>query len=77
MTFVFGTLGGSVISEKYGRRWTVFIMSLWAVMSATVCITSKTSGQILAGRCLNYVYAVSQLDVNISLTPVHLRLGPA
>jgi hypothetical protein len=37
---------------------TVFVMSIWAIVSAIIIITSKNKVQILMGRILNYVYVV-------------------
>jgi hypothetical protein len=34
----------------------MFVMSLWAMVAATIVITSKTSDQILVGRVLNCVF---------------------
>lgn len=51
--FAFGLIIGSLISAKYGRRMTMFCMSIYALISATVVITSTTRAQILAGRTLN------------------------
>ena len=34
-------------------------MSLWALIAASISISSKTYGQILAGRIINYMYTVS------------------
>lgn len=48
-----GLIIGSLISARYGRRMTMFCMSVYALISATIVITSKTSAQILAGRTLN------------------------
>lgn len=51
--FYSGLLIGSMVSAKYGRRMTMFCMSVYALISATVVITSKTKEQILVGRTLN------------------------
>lgn len=51
--FAVGLMVGSLISARYGRRMTMFCMSLYALVSATIVITATTSGQILAGRTLN------------------------
>lgn len=48
-----GLMIGSFISAKYGRRMTMFCMSVYALVSATVVVTSTTRSQILAGRTLN------------------------
>ena len=38
-------------------------MSLWALVCATILITSQNKEQILAGRCLNYFYTGMELSV--------------
>jgi MFS family permease len=57
--FAIGIYIGSVISARYGRRMTVFCMSLWALCSATIIITATTKEQMLVSRILNYLYIVS------------------
>jgi len=37
---VLGAYIGSVISARYGRRMTIFCMSLWALVTATILVTS-------------------------------------
>lgn len=44
----------------------MFCMSLWAMMSATVLISSQHIGQVLAGRILNYAY----IGMELSTCPV-------
>lgn len=61
--FAIGLLVGSIISSKYGRRMCMFTMSIYALVSATVVVTSTTRGQILAGRILNYIYIGFELSV--------------
>lgn len=53
VAFFFGILTGSMISKRFGRRMCVFAMSCWALMSASVIISSKNRDQMLAGRILN------------------------
>lgn len=48
-----GVLIGSFVSGRWGRRWCMFSMSAYALVSATVCVTSNTKEQIMAGRVLN------------------------
>lgn len=48
-----GTIIGSMISRRYGRRMCMFTMSLWAIVCATLAITSKSPTQILVTRVLN------------------------
>ena len=54
----------------YGRRMTIFVMSLWAMVSATILVTSGVSHskwQLLAGRVLNYIY----IGMELSSVPVY------
>lgn len=53
--FAIGLVAGSMISAKWGRRMTMFTMSIYALFSATVVVTAQTNGQIMAGRILNCV----------------------
>lgn len=46
---------------------TMFVMSLWAICTATILISSKTLGQMMAGRILNYVY----IGMELSTCPVY------
>ncbi|KAL2869712.1 general substrate transporter [Aspergillus lucknowensis] len=59
--FAAGLYLGSLISARYGRRVAMFSMSLWAMMSATVLISSSRIEQVLAGRILNYAYVGMEL----------------
>jgi hypothetical protein len=54
-----------MISAKYGRRMTVFTMSLWALCAATIVITAQNKTHMLISRVLNYVYVVSASDITI------------
>ncbi|GAM36936.1 hypothetical protein TCE0_022r06424 [Talaromyces pinophilus] len=59
----FGVVVGSYISKRFGRRMCMFIMSIWALVCATLVITSKTANQILVARVLNYIYIGMELAV--------------
>ncbi|KAI5459034.1 general substrate transporter [Mariannaea sp. PMI_226] len=59
--FAVGLYIGSLVSARYGRRMSMFCMSLWAMMSASVLISSTTIEQVLAGRILNYAYIGMEL----------------
>ncbi|CEL03029.1 hypothetical protein ASPCAL04188 [Aspergillus calidoustus] len=59
--FAIGLYIGSVVSARYGRRISMFTMSIWAIMSATVLVTSTRIEQVLAGRILNYAYVGMEL----------------
>lgn len=41
------------MSKRWGRRMCMFVMSIWAIVCATLVITSKTKEQILVARILN------------------------
>ncbi|KEF58109.1 uncharacterized protein A1O9_06032 [Exophiala aquamarina CBS 119918] len=77
ITFGLGIIIGSWVSKHFGRRMCMFIMSLWAIFSATIVITSKTPDQILAGRILNYIYIGMELSVvpvfQSEITPARAR----
>ena len=51
--FVVGLLLGSEISSRYGRRIVMFVMSVYALATAAITVTSMSKGQILAARTLN------------------------
>lgn len=61
--FAAGVLVGSWISARWGRRMCMFVMSIYALGTATVCITSRSKDQIMAARILNYVYVGMELAV--------------
>jgi SP family sugar:H+ symporter-like MFS transporter len=52
-----------MVSAKYGRRMTVFTMSLWALCAATIVITAQNKTHMLISRVLNYIYVVSASDI--------------
>ncbi|KAE8356936.1 general substrate transporter [Aspergillus coremiiformis] len=61
--FAVGVLLGSQVSARFGRRWCMFSMSCYALITATIAVTSKHRNQILAARILNYVYVGMELSV--------------
>ncbi|KXH50373.1 sugar transporter [Colletotrichum simmondsii] len=61
--FAAGLVIGSLTSARFGRRTTMIVMSIYALISATVVVTSTTKEQILVGRILNYVYVGFELAV--------------
>ncbi|KAJ0295984.1 hypothetical protein COL5a_003047 [Colletotrichum fioriniae] len=61
--FAAGLVVGSLTSARFGRRTTMIVMSIYALISATVVVTSTTKEQILVGRILNYVYVGFELAV--------------
>jgi MFS family permease len=54
--FVVGLLAGSEISSRYGRRMVMFVMSLYALCTAAVTVSSRSFPQILSARILNCEY---------------------
>ncbi|KAJ5616896.1 hypothetical protein N7537_002010 [Penicillium hordei] len=63
LTFACGVVIGSFISAQFGRRWCMFVMSIYALGTATITTTSQSSDQILAARILNYIYIGMELSV--------------
>ncbi|KAG4273203.1 hypothetical protein FPRO04_09809 [Fusarium proliferatum] len=61
--FAAGVLIGTWISSRWGRRWCMFIMSVYALGTATIAVTSFHREQIMAARILNYVYVGMELGV--------------
>ncbi|KZL68472.1 sugar transporter [Colletotrichum incanum] len=65
--FAAGLVIGSLTSARFGRRMTMFVMSVYALISATIVVTSTKKEQILMGRILNYVY----IGFELSVVPVY------
>ncbi|KAH8799475.1 general substrate transporter [Xylogone sp. PMI_703] len=61
--FAIGLIVGSMISARYGRRMAMFVMSLYAICTAVIVITSNSRAQILTARLLNYGYVGMELSV--------------
>ncbi|KAH7394268.1 putative sugar transporter [Phaeosphaeria sp. MPI-PUGE-AT-0046c] len=61
--FASGVLIGSWVANKFGRRWCMFIMSIYALGTATIAVTSSNRDHIMAARILNYVYVGMELSV--------------
>lgn len=51
--FAAGVLIGSTVSARFGRRWCMFSMSIYALGTATIAVTSMSKEQIMAARILN------------------------
>ncbi|OBT71175.1 hypothetical protein VF21_10093 [Pseudogymnoascus sp. 05NY08] len=64
--FVIGLFIGSTISARWGRRMTMFSMSIYAMATVPITVTSKTKAQILTARTLNYAY----LGMELAVVPV-------
>ncbi|KAI0021066.1 general substrate transporter [Xylariomycetidae sp. FL0641] len=58
-----GVVIGSWVSKRYGRRMCMFSMCCWALVTATILVTSKTSDQVMVGRVLNWTYTGMELAV--------------
>ncbi|KAK5086701.1 hypothetical protein LTS08_007115 [Lithohypha guttulata] len=61
--FAAGVLIGSEISSRFGRRWCMFSMSCYALVTATIAVTSTSKSQIMSARVLNYLYVGMELSV--------------
>ncbi|KAI0017873.1 general substrate transporter [Xylariomycetidae sp. FL0641] len=61
--FAGGVIIGSWVSAHYGRRMCMFLMSVYALVTATIAVTSNNKSQIMAARVLNYVYVGMELSV--------------
>lgn len=48
-----GVIIGSLVSERWGRRWCMFAMSAWALVPAIMAVTSVSKHQMMATRILN------------------------
>ncbi|KAF5547606.1 sugar transporter [Fusarium phyllophilum] len=62
-----GVIIGSLVSERWGRRWCMFVMSAWALIPAIMAVTSTTKHQIMATRILNYIY----IGMELAVVPVY------
>jgi MFS family permease len=56
-----GVILGSLVSARWGRRMCMFTMSVYAVITATIAITSTTREQIMAARVLNCMIHLADL----------------
>ncbi|KAJ3539250.1 hypothetical protein NM208_g5562 [Fusarium decemcellulare] len=61
--FAAGVVIGSYVSAHWGRRMCMFVMSIYALGTATIAVTSMNKHQIMAARVLNYVYVGMELAV--------------
>ncbi|KAF4441019.1 sugar transporter [Fusarium acutatum] len=62
-----GVIIGSLVSERWGRRWCMFVMSAWALVPAIMAVTSTSKHQIMATRILNYIY----IGMELAVVPVY------
>ncbi|KAJ6119565.1 hypothetical protein N7523_003845 [Penicillium sp. IBT 18751x] len=71
---ILGVFLGGYVSNTYGRRMCVFVMSIYALGSASVVVSSSTEAQIQIGRALHYIY----LGMQMAVIPTALsELAPA
>jgi MFS family permease len=52
---VVGSMMAGPISNKYGRRDSIFFACLWWLIGTAVQVSCKNYGQLIAGRILNGV----------------------
>ncbi|KAK1763898.1 general substrate transporter [Phialemonium atrogriseum] len=62
-----GVIIGSLVSERWGRRWCMFGMSAWALVPAIMAVTAVSKHQIMATRILNYIY----IGMELAVVPVY------
>ncbi|KAG4437829.1 hypothetical protein IFR05_006675 [Cadophora sp. M221] len=76
-TQLVGVFVGSWISKRYGRRWCIFLMNIYALGTTAVTVSGTNRAQMLTGRSLHYVYLGMQLSVIpiflAEISPTHLR----
>jgi MFS family permease len=53
---VAGVLLSGVITRRWGRRASLWVMCFWAYLSAILLVTAQHKEQMLIGRVLNYIY---------------------
>lgn len=56
LTYAVGLVGANFVGERWGRRPIFIAMQFLCLVGLVVTYTSKTFGQILAGRCLVQAY---------------------
>ncbi|OAA70612.1 General substrate transporter [Cordyceps fumosorosea ARSEF 2679] len=62
-TQLVGVFIGSWISNRYGRRACICAMSVYALGSTAVIVSSSGRAQMLVGRSIHYIYLGMQLSV--------------
>ncbi|KAJ5587474.1 general substrate transporter, partial [Penicillium hispanicum] len=73
-----GVFLGSYVSNTYGRRMCIFVMSVYALGSTAVVVSSQTVAQIQAGRALHYPLKDIYLGMEMAVIPTTLtELAPA
>ena len=61
--FAVGIVAGSAISARWGRRAGMLSLSVWAIISSTIIVSSFSKWQMLAGRILFNGYMGMELAV--------------
>ncbi|OAQ99670.1 hypothetical protein LLEC1_03656 [Akanthomyces lecanii] len=76
-TQLVGVFAGSWVSDRYGRRACICAMSVYALGSTAVIVSSSGRAQMLVGRSIHYIYLGMQLAVIptflAEISPVQLR----
>jgi MFS transporter, SP family, sugar:H+ symporter len=74
---VAGVLLGGYIGRKKGRKWSLYVMCFWAILSAVLLVSAKSRAQLLVGRILNYIYIGQELVTvpvfQAEVVPPHVR----
>ncbi|KAJ5939025.1 general substrate transporter [Penicillium verhagenii] len=71
---IIGVFIGGYVSNKWGRRMCIFTMSVYALGSASVVVSSTTQAQLQTARALHYIY----LGMQLAVIPTFLaELAPA
>ncbi|KAJ5945675.1 general substrate transporter [Penicillium verhagenii] len=71
---IIGVFIGGYVSNKWGRRMCIFTMSVYALGSASVVVSSTTQAQLQTARALHYIY----LGMQMAVIPTFLaELAPA
>ncbi|PYH77585.1 general substrate transporter [Aspergillus uvarum CBS 121591] len=71
---IIGVFLGGYVSNRWGRRMCIFSMSVYALGSASVVVSSTTQAQLQTARALHYIY----LGMQLAVIPTFLaELAPA
>lgn len=65
---VVGSLAAGPISDKWGRRNSIWFANLWWLIGTAVQVSSQSRGQLIAGRVINGLC----IGVTTSQVPVYL-----
>lgn len=74
---VLGVLLGGWIQQKYGRRWSLYTMCFWALLSAILLTSCEQRAQLIVGRVVNYLYIGQSMAtvpaMQSEICPNHIR----